>query len=403
MSLPQSLAVSLRRFSDGICSTQRVLGQQTAYPSASVLQFNLPRQGTLLLDSISLLADFFTTHSAVLALTTPSFHSQIFRKVDFICGGTSVSLNSLSDYGFAYLYSKLYSNTKAKSDYEQSVGLAGSVDVSTINGSVTTPIVLANDWLGFLGAQHMNVLPLDLLPECSIVVSLHDRSRWTTADNSAVGTMELRNARLMFKMISFADNMLSKLWAQKLSVSSVVIPFQNISYAEGSASSATANTYNGTVNTQSLDLIMVGQRKGDYDTVYANRWLSSAGNNTTTVNNQVYFNGVPISSWGLVPIESLIETQAALEGVGGNILYSPDLATFANYRDSFFVQVHKMGTPVLEAEARGMVTGVPTYGQSLEISYLMSGGDGTSKKPFIMCFYTSTMELGAGKQVAVAP
>lgn len=404
MSLPQYLSVSLKRFSDGICSTQRILADRSSFPSASVITLQLPRQGCIMLDSIALLADMFMQDASLTTVfNTPEYNSQMIRKVELSIGGTSVSLNSLNDYGFAYLLASKFGSIKARSDYEQSVQQEGKVALTAVSaGGVSTPLVLASRWLGFLAAKHFNVLPMDLLPECSLIISLHDKSRWTTADNSAIDVVELRNVRLLYKRIDFADNMLSKMWAAKLQASPIVLPFDNISYAESSATSATGNTFTTFINSQSVDLVAVGVRKGDYDTVYANRWISYSGNTTETVKHQVSFNNTPITTWGMVPLETVIETQASLGG-SGNILYSPDVADYSEFKSTYFLQAHKLGTPVDAQEDKGFITGVPTYGQSFAVDYTISDADANSKKQFVMCFYKSTMELGAGKQVAIAP
>jgi len=405
MSLPSSLAVNLRRFQSALHTSQRIMGDRSI-TSASVASFNLPRTGVVDLQSLTLLADFFTTGvTAGVTLTTPFYNSQMIRRVEFLVGGQPVSLSSCSDYGYCFLMSRIYGSLKARSDYQQSVAREGKVDVSSVVGSTTTPIVIASEWLGFLGAKHLRWLPMDLLPECQLNIYFADRSRWTQQDNSSanITAFELRNLRLNFKTAVFEDNMLSKLWAQRLNSAPIVVPFENVSYFEANASSATATNFSAFVNSQSVDLIMAGHRKGDYDSSYTNRWLTTAGHNTDSVKNQMYWNQQPISSFPLTVLDALMETQMSLGGQG-NALYSPDLETqtYAGYRDSQFALFHKMALDTDAHEEKGFVTGTSTYGQAVEVSLTLTDGDTNSKKAVIVVFSTGTMEIAAGRQIAVA-
>lgn len=402
MSLPSNLSVNLRRFQSAVHTTQRVMGDRNSYPSASVININLPRQGCLDISTLTLLADMYHQDAAAVSLTTPKYHSMMFRRVEFNIGGSVVSLQQLSDYGFAYQMSRTLGSTKARSDYQQQVSCEGSVALSSGAGVAgTTPLVLASEWLGLGAAKHCRFLPLDLLPEITLTIYLHDRSRWTTADNAAVDTLELRNARLVFKMVQFEDNMLSKLWAARLSSAPIVVPFENVSYYEGQATSSSATTYSAFVNGQSIDYVLAAYRKGDYDSSYANRWLSYAGHNTADVATQVSFNGSPITAWGLTPLEACLETQQSLGG-SGNAGYSPDIANFGDFRDNLFAQIHRMKLDTDEVDGKGWITGTSTYGQAAEVMVSLANGDTNSKKPVIIIWSTGTLEISAGRQIAVA-
>lgn len=405
MSLPQSLAVNLKRFQSGAHSAQRISGDRTEYGSASTMTFNLPRSGVLDLHSIALLADVWTKDATLTTqFVTPQYHSQMIRRVEFVCGGQVISLNQCSDYGFAYFLSRVYANTKARSDYLQSVGLEGNVTLTAISSDgVLTPIVVASEWLGFLSGKHCRYLPMDVLPECQLVIYLHNNNRWTVTDSSAVDELTLRNARLVYNRVDFEDNMVARLWADRISKAPITIPYENVSYSEGASGANTTVSFSTFVNTQSLDYIIATYRKGDYDSSYANRYVAYAGNSTNNVLSQINFNGAPLSSFQANPVDALWLTASALGGEG-NALYAPDVDTFANFRDTRFALIHRMKLDTDEVDAKGWITGTSTYGQSMEILLNTSSADTNvvGKKPVIICFSTGTVEVGAGKQIAIA-
>lgn len=408
MSVPASLAVNLKRFQSATHSVQRVTGDRSAYQSSSTIQFMLPTSGVLDLQSVSVLADFFTTHNAVVALSTPSLNSAMIKRVEFLVGNVPVSLQQLSDYGFVSCMLNSFALNKMKNDALQSVLREGSVDVSTANGQVTTPLVLISQWLGILGdGTDIRYLPLALLPQITLNIYLHDRSRWTTADNSAVTTaFQLQNVRLQYIRLDFDGQLMENLWADRLSKMEIQIPFNDVRYYEGGSTTATANTFTAFVNSTSLDYVAAGYRPGDYDTVYANRLVSHAGNTTVDgVTNQIYLNSAPVSAYPLTPIDAINCTASALGG-NGNVLFAPDFGatgtatTYANFRDSVYLLVHRTKYDTSLTDGTDWVTGYNTYGQSVPIDYIMNGGFATSKKPYIIAICKGVLSVGLGKQVA---
>lgn len=402
MSLPNSLSVSLKRFQAGSRTIQKILPDRSTYPSASIIRFEFPRSGVLDLQSISLLADLVVVDDAAVTLTTPKYNSCMIRRLTLLAGGQPVSLSGLSDYGATYLMAKTYANPKAYSDQKQVVGKEGGVTVSSVIGTATHPLCMASDFLGMMSGQHVRYLPLEILPALSLEIQLHTRDYWTAEANAAVTSMELANVRMLATILQYEDNMLARMWADRLSKSPIVIPFDDWVYAEGQTSSSTTNVQNAMVNTQSLNYIIASYRPADYGTAAANRFKFYAGNSTETVENQVTFNGYPLTNFQANVLESLEITTLSLNGGGGNVLFQPDLASYADFRDNAFALIHSMKSADEEVDARGWVLGASTLGQAIEVQLRGSLLDTTAKKPVVFFNTTGTLEVGAGKQLAVA-
>lgn len=402
MSLPNSLSVSLKRFQSGSRSIQKILPDRSNYPSASIIRFEFPRSGCVDLQSISLLADLTIVDDAAVTLTTPKYNSQMFRRVTLLAGGQPVSLSGLSDYAAAYLMSRTYSNPKAYSDFKQVVGKEGGVTVSSINGTVAHPLCLASDFLGFMGGQHVRYIPLEILPALSLEIQLHTRDFWTAEANTAVTSMELTNVRMMATILQYEDNFLARMWADRLSKSPIVIPFDDWVYNEGQSSTSSTNVQNAMVNSQSVNFIIASYRPADYGTSAANRFKFYAGNSSDAVENQLTFNGYPLTNFQANVLEALEITTMSLNGGGGNVMFQPDIATYAEFRDTAFALVHSMKSAEEEVDARGWVLGASTLGQSIEVQLRGSGLEATAKKPVVFFNTTGTLEIGAGKQLAIA-
>lgn len=402
MSLPNSLSVSLKRFQAGSRTFQKILPDRSSYPSASIIRFELPRSGVLDLQSLSLLADLTVVDDAVVTLTTPKYNSCMIRRLTLLAGGQPVSLSGLSDYGATYLLAKTYANPKAYSDQKQVVGKEGGVTVSSIIGTVAHSLVLASDFLGFLSGQHVRYIPLEIFPALTVEIQLHTRDFWTAETNTAVTSMELTNVRMLATILQYEDNMLARMWADRISKSPVVMPFDDWVYNEGQTSSSSTNVQNAMVNSQSVNYIIGTYRPADYATAAANRFKFYAGNSTETVEAQMVFNGYPLTNFQANVLEALQVTTLSLNGGGGNVLFQPDIANYADFRDNNFAFIHSMKSADEEVDARGWVLGASTLGQAIEVQLRGSGLDAVAKKPCIFFNTTGTLELGAGKQLAIA-
>lgn len=410
MSVPPSLAVNLKRFQSATHSVQRIIGDRPSYQSSATMSFQFPTTGILDLASISILADFFTTHTAVVSLSTPSLNAAMIKRVEILIGNVPVSLNQLSDYGFVSCLLNAYALNKMKMDALQTIFREGSVDVSTVNGSTTSYLVLVSQWLGLFGSStDLRYLPLALLPQITLNIYLHDRSRWTIEDNSAVtSAFQLQNVRLQYIRIDMDGQLMENLWADRLSKQEIQIPFQDVRYYEGGSTTATANTFTAFVNSQSIDYLGIGYRPANYDTSYTTRLVSTCGSDVATdfPTNQVYVNGSPLSSMALNPIDALNATASALGG-NNNVLLAPDASaigsatSFNNYRNNFFMLMHRLKFDTAPSDGIDWVSGLNTYGQSVPVDLILNGGYSTAKKPFIIAVCKAVLSIAMGKQVAV--
>jgi hypothetical protein len=402
MSLPQSLGVSLKKFQNVAYTSVRITGDRASYGSADTITFDLPRTGVVDLASLAVLCSITLTGTGT--IKTLPFHSGMIRKVSFLVGGAPVSLTQLGDYGFAFLLNSIYGGNKPHNDFLQTIGNEGNI---TLTSGTASDIVLCSSFLGMLSGQHCRFLPMDILPPCQIQIDLHSSTRWATA--TTITASSLTNMRLLLNRADFPDNLLSNLWADRISKAPVQIPFPNISYLEGATvASAGSATYTGYANSQSVDYIVLTNRPSAYSTVLTtDSYFATNGGDSTTL-LQANWNGVPLSSWQLNIIDCLWQTQSALDGAG-NSLFSPDFtadgavsASGTDYRDKFFALFYRMKTPTDETDGRGWQTGVSTFGQSVPIDHVIANGSATSRKPVMLVYSTGVMEVGAGKQVIVS-
>lgn len=407
--IPSSLAVNLKSFQKTSHQYVRVNSDRSQYPSASVINFRLPSTGIVDLDSLHICGEIAMTHTAAVTLTTPPTNMCMFRRVELLIGGYAIG-SSCADYGFCTYLLRAYTSNKMRLDYQQTLGLQGAVTVSSIIG--TTSYQLAwSDFIGALGCPLLwRYIPLSLFPEISLNIYLHDRSRWTVEDNSAITSLfVLQNMRLQYINVQSEGSLIENLWAQRLSSAPIVIPIQDVRYYEGSTTSATTNTFTIQVAGTSIDFVGATYRRGDYDSVVANRLLTSAGHNTAqnTVTNQMFVSGMPLSTYQALPVDSLMITESSLGGTG-NSLYAPDAGTlaqtFQTFAQSFFLHMHRMEFSTNDVvDPRGWLTGLNTKGVSVPIDLILQGGDAVAKKPVIITVGKSLLTLGAGKQVTFTP
>ena len=406
--IPSSLAVNLKSFQKTSQNFVRVNSDRTAYPSASMVSFRLPQSGCVDLDTLHFTGELSVSHGAVVTLTTPPTNFCMFRRVEVMIGGYALG-SACSDFGFSTYLLKAYTNNKMRQDYLQGMGSEGSVVVSSINGTVSFPLAWS-DGIGFLNcSQLIRYLPLSLIPEVIINVYLHDRSRWTVEDNSAIAasTFVLQNMRIQYMNISSEGSLIENLWASRLSQAPIVIPFQDIKYYEGSSTSATANTFTLQVSGTSLDYLVATYRVADYDTVAANRLTCTAGNNVNTVTSQIFVNNQPLQSYQCTPIDALMVTSASLGG-SGNQFFAPDAGglanTFAGFRDTFFALIQRLEFPTEDTtDPRGWLTGLNTMGTSVPVDLVLQGANTTGRKPVIIVVGKGLLTIGAGKQISVTP
>lgn len=406
--IPSSLAVNLKAFQKTTQQFVRVNADRSSYPSASVINFRFPANGVVDLDSIHIVGDL-ATQGGTLSTTTPATNMCMFRRVELLIGGYAIG-SACADYGFCTYLLRAFTSNKMKLDYQQTIGLEGLVAFTTSGSLVLTPLVWS-DFIGVLGSPMLwRYMPLSLLPEVSLNIYLHDRTRWTVADNVSVSTVfELRNLRLQYINVQSENSLIENLWAQRLSQAPIVIPVQDVRYYEGASTTATANTYTIQVAGTSIDYVLATYRRGDYDASYTNRLLCSAGANTLSVAtvNQVFVQGMPLATYQATPVDSLMITSASLGGTG-NPLYAPDAGSiaqsFTDFAQSFFAHIHRLEFPTNDVvDPRGWLTGLNTVGTSVPIDLILSSGSADSKKPVLITVGKSLLTIGAGKQITFTP
>lgn len=406
MSLPPSLGVTLKKFQGMSHTAQRVAADRPSYGSATSITFPLPRSGVIDLQSLAVLATINITSAATTSIKTLPLHSGMFRRVSFQMGSANViSLQQLSDYGFAHLLTRVYQTPKPRTDYLQTIGKEGNVTLTT---ATDANIVLASDFLGFLSGKHCRYLPMDVLPDCYITIDLKDSQSWAicTGGTTTITAASLTNVRLLFNRIDWEGNLYSQLWADRLLKAPIQIPFDDVRYLEGpTTASAGSATYTGFVSGQSIDFLLATYRPSGYGSgLTADVYKANNGGDASTL-NQLFWNGAPLSSFAMNVEDSLWATSAALDGAG-NMIYSPDFtldgavtATGNEFRDNFFALIYRMRLSTEAMDGPGWCTGVNTYGNSVPVDLVISAGTSTSRKPVILAYCTGICEVSAGKQV----
>lgn len=396
MSLPGALGVSLKRFNAAAVTAIRILPDKlsAAYAAGESAVFELPSSGMLDLSSLSLLGSVTVTGTGT--IVTPPVHDLMIRRVSCQIGGYTVSLAGCGDYGFCAWMKALYSGNKTVTDFKQSSLKQGSV---TLTSGTASDVTLLSSFMGFLGGDKgVRFIPLDLFPKITITVDFHSATRFATATTVTAATIS--NLRLLAQRYDVADNLVSQLWADRISKNgSVEMPFSNVFYMEApTVASSGSASYTNWINSQSVDLILFTNRPSGYATaVTADQYSANNGGSGSTI--QGSFNSVPLSNWYLNVDDAMWATMSALDGNGDGSMFAPDVATAADFRDTYFALIYKMAVPAEAAEARGAVFGTPTYGQAVPIDYNLQGGSATSRKPVIVVFTTGVLSLSGGKQV----
>lgn len=415
MSIPRSLSVNLQKFQAAQCVASRVNADRSTYSSSGVVSFTLPTVGVLDLSSLAMAFDWYVVTGANPAntvVTTP-FHANIIRRMEISAGGQSLTLGSLNDYGFVYHMIRGWTSNKMRNDSAQ-ILRDGNITFSDSAANTTNyyPATIT-DWLGLAGSPtDVRFLPLDLLPPLTITLYLHNSTRWFTSALPAGASAEIQNVRLNMLIHQFENNLLSNLWNDRLQKGGIQFCYQDVRYYEGSTTTSTAVQYTASVNSTSIDYVITAFRPSTYDTTPADALKSNCGNTTlpsgTTRNNdlavnQLMLNGMPLSSMPLSPADVLALNAASLNGIG-NALYAPDFgavnSTYNDFKNNYFALIHRCEVPTTPEDG-AFVSGVNTYGQAIPIDLQHSGGDASSRKPYIIVVCKNILELGAGKQVMV--
>jgi hypothetical protein len=415
MSLPRSLVYAVQRFQTAQRETVRLFPlQKRDFSENEVISFRFPASGVLDLHSLAMHFQHYMqgtgTNTGTTSIFDPIYYSEFIRRVDVMINGVTVGLNALSDYGLAYLTKYKYADTSDRAVYKSILEGAQSHRIVNEGANQEAPQNgMIADWLGFLSGSHVRYLPLAAFGELQIDITLHNRRRWVASDTTAgdyakinATTHQLRNVRMLYTKVHFEDNLLDNMVAARLSRGTLQIPFENWAQWEGNAFSGTT-TFNFQVATQSLDHIFGSLRPDNYSTVPANNVrLASGGENSTF---QFTVNANPVSSWQLAVPEVFWATAEALEG-NNNALYAPSM-TYAEFRDRYFAYIHSFAFPLDLDESKTMITGLSTYGQTVPLTFevtgtstvSLGGGNVSSYRPFVTGRMTSICELNAGRMI----
>jgi len=387
--IPPSLNLQLKKFQVTSHTLQRIQCPGT-FGSAGQLTFQFPRSGVIDLHSLACVATATLTGTGTI-LGQP-FNSGMVRKVSITVGGQSLGCDA-SDYGFISSLMKIYQSNKPQNDFKQSA-LEGNVTFTT---ATAKDIIIASSFEGtFLSNPNCRYLVLDVLPEIVVTLDLKSSAFWASA--TTLTDASLTNVAMIYSSISFENNLLANLYADRVQKTPIEIAYPNMRYYEGSQLTTNGSTVSMTVNSGSVEYVVSGSRP-DYSAGLTTAMYLS--NNATGL-SQMFYNGTPLQSWAMNTNESLLATMASLNSFGST--FSPDFSvgtavqpSSGEYGTNYFALWHRMKFDTEIIDGANFQSGVNTFGSGSTIDYIQSSTSTTARRPWIAVLTSAVLQIGAGK------
>jgi hypothetical protein len=324
------------------------------------------------------------------------------------------------------------------------------------------PFAITN-WEGFLGSVQPSIIDTSLLSDLTLTLYLADNSVCsssagvalngtgstdiTDVNTTAQAQYQIRDFHLIVETLGLADSVYDMMIEKRISqVGYVELPFKSF-YTFNDTHSGTTRF---TVASQSLDRVWVGFRNSTYadlaapvkvagykdsggyvsgvagGATYASPFdmgkptydvggilgtnaekyrgnyftfvesLASAG---TPATYQFNFNGSFIPQFKASAEQMLTVSRNSVPTIDmGTGKYPVSLMTLDQYKRNFFVNCVRLNLP--QSEENREISGADTRGISLN-AYFTSTGFSSGKNIFIVCECTSSLRIGAGRQIEV--
>ena len=458
MSYSPRLSYFLDRLSGFSTNTFRLESQNASTAAANqIVRFTLPSNALLNLRSFAFHFTATTSSGAVGSLARlPDGIESLIERVEVSCGGIQLSAG-------ANYYNVLAKAKRALMDRHVDVVLGHPElvrDISYVDGvQMTTNEVYTgtqsqfciDSWEGFLGSAEPKILDSSLVPDMIVSIYLADNSVLANcagvdlsgtgaADITDVGTSTvayaLSNIHATIECIGLADavydNMIASMIASK---GFLEVPFKQFYSFQDQHS----GSMRFSVATQSLDRIWAVQRDDDYQAATQGARLingykvagafvdTSAGLGTTTldigaptfdVGGTLDYNKEKYTTAAFNFPEAVDNSQYQFQLNGA---YVPQFrATFeemcqissnsilgksqgkhslATMKANYAVQCIRLNLP--DSEFSRMISGLNTRSVSLNGFYNISGLGTSTPTVNLFCECTSTLMIGAGRQLSV--
>ena len=419
----------------------------------SITRINLPSNTLLNTRSFKLHFMASTVAGSSVGARLPADISTLVERVEISAGGVQLSqgtnfYNTLVNAKAAIMGSRCdsvtgHSELVRQNKFDGSTAIADTAGANEIYTGTGTPHVI-DKWEGFLGTCEPKILDASILPD--LVISIYWASNTVLSSCKAANThalfkvlpdnnaekavYEIKNIHASIEAVGMADSVYDNLTQSTIaSIGYIEVPFKQ--YFSFSATHSGASRF--TVAAQSLDRIWTAWRASDYNTLDAPQPV--LGYSTAAGANAAATSAALLSDYGgahgtgavekyITKFQKFTEPGAAdalkyqfqLNGsyypqypagtedmyqITKNSLPLPVKygLTKEQLRDSSFVQCVRLNLP--NSEDSRTMSGLDTRSVSLSGYVNTTGTLSSNPNLMIFCECTSSVRIGAGRQLEV--
>lgn len=384
--------------------------------SGGLIEVELPSNTILDLRTLTMHA---TAKTSVTGGTTPYVRlprhiETVIDRVAVDAGGTTIDPGCR----FTNQIFKIFADLTLGADKSaQRAVLQNHVDIDTTTTVATdNKSVAICNWLGFLGCLP-ECLDMSLLPTVRIHIYLASKFVLAVSGSPTAFDYTLEDIYFTCDSIDISDGIYYQLLQQRMQSAPIEVVFDRYSTFLGQANSS-GGSVPWSISTQSLDMVM--------GTLLTNAFEGSAGNaidpgasktstyfkrgsaNLDVTNSQLQISNVPYPQFNaglaniwMQTIDSLSLQQDSVGGMDPNICGPTVYTGLTNFKTSFFVHIVRLNHSDPHSDSR-YLSGLDTRGTSLNNSWnLTFSNSGTALQPLVICKSTSTLMIGAMRQLQV--
>lgn len=406
-SIPQTIPKSLAYFSNRLAnySRQRVqLNMITSTTVSTGQSFTVELPPNALLDLDTLMMSFTaTTTGAAGKKVGYASATDLFHSVQIEANGKIIQ--SLDYWNqLVNLYNTYQGATRSNINkillQNTDISLA-AVAGNPVVGTAKNHAIFGNQWVGILGSIAPRVWDTNIIGSTKLTFRVAGPEVFVS-DDTAPG-VTLSNIRFELDVLQL-DGIYYDVVNRTLSGGGVLeLPFQNYVTFIGSSQAINGATYNFSIATQSLDAVVgtifdnSGNKWKSYEVTngvvnYFKRGQDTLTDSLLTLNNQNYpaYGKTPLISDAVMSINNLL-------GYSPLANTSASLDTLDEYKKNHYVKVVRLNHP---DEGR-LMSGMNTLGTNFNGQFTVYGTGTDQVVPAVICMTTSTLQVGAGRQINV--